>query len=291
MKGGDPYQFAALRAEEVVRDCNITSLPVNLLGLAADLNILLVPKPAFSPGVSGMLMRVGQNYGIAYATHIESEGFQRFSIAHELGHYLLAGHVDAVLANGSIHESRAGFASGDKYEMEADHFAAGLIMPKSLFVPSLRKAGRGLSAVVKLAKQCGTSLPATAIRFAQCTSDPVAIVVSTGMIVDYCFMSDDLRECSGIDWLRKGQAVPRGTPTARFNQEPVNVRIGRRLEDVSTLSAWFGGNRDIELQEDVIGLGSYGKSLTVLYGIELPDEEEEEDERSLLESWTPRFRR
>lgn len=291
MKGGDPYRFAALRAEEIIRERNITSLPVNLTVLAADLSIIVAPKPVSSAGVSGMLMRVGQNFGIAYATHIESEGFQRFSIAHELGHYFLAGHVDAVLANGEIHESRAGFASGDKYEMEADHFAAGLLMPKSLFVPALRMAGRGLSAVVKLANQCGTSLPATAIRFAQCTGEPVAIVVSTGMVVDYCFMSDDLREFSGINWLRKGQGVPRGTPTAKFNKDPENIRIGRRLEDVSTLSAWFGGNRDIELQEDVMGLGSYGKTLTVLYDIELPDDEEEEDERSLRESWTPKFRR
>ena len=291
MKGGDPHRFAALRAEEIVRERNISSLPVNVLSLAADLDIVVAPKPASSAGVSGMLLRVGQNFGIAYATHIESEGFQRFSIAHELGHYFLAGHVDAVLANGDVHESRAGFASGDKYEMEADHFAAGLLMPKSLFVPALRKAGRGLSAVVKLAGQCVTSLPATAIRYTQCSCDPVAIVVSTGTTIDYCFMSDELREYKGLDWLRKGQGVPHGTATAKLNGDPENIRLGRRLEDVSTLSAWFGGNRDLELQEDVIGLGSYGKTLTVLYGIELPDEEEEEEERSMQESWTPKFRR
>lgn len=291
MKNGDPYRFAALHAEEVIRQRNINTLPVDLTGLAADLEIVVVPKPASSAGVSGMLMRFGNNFGIAYATHIESSGFQRFSIAHELGHYFLGGHVEAVLAATDIHESRAGFASGDKYEMEADHFAAGLLMPKSLFVPALRKAGLGLSAVVKLANQCGTSLPATAIRFAQCARDPVAVIVSTGMMIDYCFMSDDLREFSGIDWLRKGQAVPRGTPTAKFNCIPENVRTGRRLEGASTLSAWFGGNRDVELQEDVVGLGSYGKTLTVLHGIELPDEEEEEEERSFRESWTPTFRR
>jgi len=63
----------------------------------------------------------GQNFGIAYATHIKSEGFQRFSIAHELGHYFLPGHIDAVLSDMDMHESRAGFTTGNKYEMEADH--------------------------------------------------------------------------------------------------------------------------------------------------------------------------
>ena len=41
-------------------------------------------------------------------------------------------------------ESRAGFASGDKYEMEADYFAAGLLMPQQLFIPAMRQAGEGL---------------------------------------------------------------------------------------------------------------------------------------------------
>jgi hypothetical protein len=47
-------------------------------------------------GVSGMLLRNGDDFGILYATHIKSSGFQRFSISHELGHYFLPGHIDAV---------------------------------------------------------------------------------------------------------------------------------------------------------------------------------------------------
>jgi hypothetical protein len=52
-----------------------------------------------------------------------------------------------------------------------------------------------------------------------------------------------------------------------------------------------GGRRRIAIDEDVIGLGSYGKTLTVLYNINVPEPEEEEDEAALIESWTPRFRR
>ena len=40
---------------------------------------------------------VGNMFGIAYATHIDNVGFQNFSVGHELGHYFLPGHVDAVL--------------------------------------------------------------------------------------------------------------------------------------------------------------------------------------------------
>ncbi len=38
-----------------------------------------------------MLLREGNEFGIFYSTAISNKGFQRFSIAHELGHYSLEG--------------------------------------------------------------------------------------------------------------------------------------------------------------------------------------------------------
>jgi len=80
-----------------------------------------------------MLLRHGDVFGILYATHIASEGFQRFSIAHELGHYFLEGHIDHILPKDGVHESHAGFVSADPYELEADQFAGGLLMPSAPF--------------------------------------------------------------------------------------------------------------------------------------------------------------
>ena len=251
----------------------------------------IAAKPTSHPGVSGMLVRVGNAFAIAYATHIDNEPFQRYSVAHELGHYFLPGHPEAVFDARGIHESRAQFVSKDRYEMEADGFAAGLLMPRHLFFPALERAGQGLAAVESLATLCKTSLHATAIRYAQCTRDPVAIIVSVGMRIDHCFMSEALKAVDGIDWLHKREAVPRNTPTFAFNQDAENVRRAVRIEESSNLQDWFGGSRRIAISEDVIGLGSYGKTLTVLYDINLPEPEEEKDEAALIESWTPRFRR
>ena len=96
-----------------------------------------------------MLLRYGSTFGIAYATHIDSIGFRNFSVAHELGHYYLPGHIDAVLS-GDVHESHAGFASGSRYEMEADHFAATLLMPRALFKKAMNVAGDGLRAITSV---------------------------------------------------------------------------------------------------------------------------------------------
>ena len=288
----DPYLSASLAAEKVVKEHGISTLPVDPIALAKSLGILVKAKPASARGVSGMLLRLGNEFGIAYATHIDNVGFQNFSVGHELGHYFLPGHLDAVLANGDVHESRAGFGSGDRYEMEADHFAATLLMPRALFTGAMRTAGDGLAAVERLAKQCNTSLTATAIRYAKCTREPVAIVVSASTAIQYCFMSDALKDVKGLDWIRKGDRLSCGTATYAFNENPERVRRAERHQDDSDLQEWFGSDRSLSVTEEVIGLGSYGKTLTVLTALDVEEQIEEiEEEEALRESWTPKFRR
>lgn len=287
----NPYQFGAVAAEQIVKGLGIGALPVDPFSIATDREIVVAPKPAGSPGVSGMLVRVGNNFAIGYATHIDNEPFQRYSVSHELGHYFIPGHPDAVLNAHGVHESRAQYTSKDRYEMEADGFAAGLLMPRHLFFPALERAGTGFSAILSLSCLCKTSLHATAIRYVQCTRELVAVVISEGNQIDHCFMSESLKAVSGIDWLRKREALPRDSATALFNQDPDNVWQAKRIEATTNLQHWFGGPRSLAISEDVVGLGSYGRTLTVLYDIQIPDQEDEEDERALIESWTPRLKK
>lgn len=287
----DPYAFATIAAEQIVKGLGIATLPVDPIKIARERGIEVVAKPIENEGVSGMLVRYGNEFAIAYATHLQNEGFENFSVSHELGHYYLPGHMEAVIAgdNGS-HVSRAGYSSGDKYEAEADRFAAGFLMPRYLFFPALEKAGSGLAAIEVLAGLCKTSLHATAIRYTQCTRDPLAIVISRGGIIDHCFISEAFKNIDGVDWIKKKEGLPHSTATFAFNKVSSNVRLGIRIEETSNIQQWFGGSRSIEIREDVIGLGRYGRTLTVLHGIDIPDADDEESERSLIDSWTPRFK-
>lgn len=293
MAWSEPYRNVHARqlAQSFIRNHGIEVLPVDVFRIAADLDIIVQAKSQDSVGVSGMLIRVGSEFGIAYATHIANSGFQRFSVAHELGHYILPGHVDHVLPMGTdIHESRAGFVSNDPYELEADHFASRLLMPDPLFEAAMRTVSSGLEAITDLSALCETSLTATAIRYAQAVDIPLAAIISTGKSVNYCFMSEELKEIRGLGWLRKGYPVPSNTVTSKFNADLDNVLGGDRDSGVCECSEWFTTDQDFEMNEEVVGLGRYGKTLTVLSRDEIPDTEEEEEEE-LIESWTPRFRR
>lgn len=270
---------AAAHAEELLRKLEITALPVDPFDIAKQHRIEIQPKPSPSPGVSGFLLKVNDTFGIMYATHITNEGFIRFTVAHELGHYFLPGHPEKLFPDGrGLHQSRSGFVSRDKTEEEADHFAAALLMPPTLFNAALNYAGEGFAAIDHLATLCKTSITATAIRFAIHSPDPVAIIVSTGRNIDYCFMSDVLREVPGLNWIRKGELVPADSATHDFNKNKDNIESAARTEAWTTLDLWFDGAPVIDMKEDVVGLGTYGKTLTVLFTDEaLPDEDDSDE--------------
>jgi Zn-dependent peptidase ImmA (M78 family) len=81
--------MARQSAEAYLRENGHTTLPIDPFAIAAKHEIDVKAKPDTADGVSGMLLRHGNNFGILYATHTGSEGFERFSVGHELGHYFL----------------------------------------------------------------------------------------------------------------------------------------------------------------------------------------------------------
>ncbi|MFC3678455.1 ImmA/IrrE family metallo-endopeptidase [Ferrovibrio xuzhouensis] len=188
--------------------------------------------------------------------------------------------------------SQAGYVSNDPYEMEADHFAAGLLMPERLFKQIIKGRDPGLSVIENAGAQCKTSLTAAAIRYADLTEYAVAVIISTGQLIDFCFMSDTMKSLPQLSWLKKGAPVPRNTETARFNADPSRILIGDRATIEIDVLDWLGGQRSAIVTEEVVGLGRYGKTLTVLSSAAIGREDEgEDDEDELIDKWTPRFHR
>jgi Zn-dependent peptidase ImmA (M78 family) len=287
-------KMAKQQAEVFLRENGYATLAIDPFVIAKKLDVFVQPKAGTADGVSGMLLRHGDTFGIMYATRYGNEGFERFSIAHEIAHFLLEGHLDHVLKNGE-HYSHAGFTSADPYELEADHFAAGLLMPETLFKTALRKRDTDFAAVEYMAGLCKTSLTATAIRCTELARDAVAVVISTGPVIDYCFLSEAMKSLPQLRWIKKGTPVPSETETAKFNAEPARILAGDRAASEIDVRDWLGGTRSVRITEEVVGLGRYGKTLTVIsstsIGNEISGYDDEEDDEKLNESWTPRFRK
>lgn len=89
--------------------------------------------------------------------------------------------------------------------------------------------------------------------------------MSVGDTIEYCFMSDAIRDRDGLRWISKGTPLPSRCQTRTFNAKRSNVTGGEKAAGWTSLDDWFEGAPQIEMKEDVIGLGSYGKTLTVLF--------------------------
>jgi hypothetical protein len=274
-------------AEDLIRELQIAAFPVNPIKIATDRGITVQSWKPSKKGVSGFLMKQGDAFGIGYSSFVPNQGFINFTIGHELGHYFVPGHVEKLFRGpGGIHYSESGFISADDTEKEADLFSATLLMPGTLFRSAMRGAGGGFKAIEALSNTCATSITATAIRFAEFSENAVAIVLSEGGTVTFCCLSNLLRERSGLAWLKRGDGIPGHTATARFQKDPSKIINGERCESCSMLDDWLDGAPHIEMNEDIIGLGGYGRTLTVLF----TDEDLEEDEEDIGE-WKPRFQR
>ena len=55
-------------AEKFLEEEGFNSLPIDLMAIADRLEIVVQKKPADNKGVSGMLLKQGDDFGIMYAT-------------------------------------------------------------------------------------------------------------------------------------------------------------------------------------------------------------------------------
>jgi Zn-dependent peptidase ImmA (M78 family) len=278
-------QIQGLAREKLVEHRRM-HLPVSPKEFAIQLQIGVQPFDPAKSDISGFLMQHGNSFSIGYSTAIRSAGFQNFTIAHELGHYFIDDHPLAVLAGGE-HFSRSGYISKDRYEEEADAFATELLMPWKLIEPLIRMNAGGFQTIKAIADGCQSSLLASAIRYTQVTKECVAVIVSHLGVVEFMTASTSFKQITDLDWLRKKDSLPANVASRRFSTELDWIRGCHISEEGGRLGSWFPSVQDRDVEEDVVGLGSYERLLTVLVTEEtdLEGEADEEYGDDYIDRW------
>ncbi|RPG31137.1 MAG: ImmA/IrrE family metallo-endopeptidase [Muricauda sp. TMED12] len=118
----------------------------------------------------------------------------RFTFAHELGHFYIHEHANALI-NGSApaHSSFTGFKSEQIIERQADHFAANLLMPEELVIKAYRRKRKfEFETIVTISKEFQVSLTAALYRVFMLDLHPMMIVKSkNGKIIGNPARSND----------------------------------------------------------------------------------------------------
>lgn len=109
--------------EKILVDFGINSVPVNIVEVAKKADVLI--KRAPSKKFSGLLYRKGN---IAFMAISNSEPLvrQRFTIAHELGHFFMHPNKDTFI---KFRDNKKNISRGIR-EIHANQFAAALLMPR-----------------------------------------------------------------------------------------------------------------------------------------------------------------
>jgi Zn-dependent peptidase ImmA (M78 family) len=122
---------------------NVTDLPVQVEQIAIDEGIL-ISRVQFDGNESGFAMTSGGTriIGVNQSNHRRR---QRFTIAHELGHLLLHhGDGDSLLVDRSFRvnfRDEISSLATSTQEIEANSFAAALLMPPDLVVEEVERDG------------------------------------------------------------------------------------------------------------------------------------------------------
>ncbi|WP_303675111.1 ImmA/IrrE family metallo-endopeptidase [Vampirovibrio chlorellavorus] len=142
----------------------ISECPVNIEALIRELGLELDPKAKLDEAIAGQIQKLEDG---RYKISVNKDDHyfrRRFTMAHELGHYLYHQHL---IGNGVDDDKMyRSTSAGDFYntlieqrhETEANKFAASVLMPKHLVLKSYYDNKKDINVVAKLWQVSPTAL-------------------------------------------------------------------------------------------------------------------------------------
>jgi hypothetical protein len=213
---------------------------------------------------------------------IPEEGRKRFAIAHELGHFELHAVSQLILCT---EEDMYVWNENKGQEIDANEFAASILMPKDMFTQHFKRGQPNMEVVRDLARKFTTTLTATALRYVQLSLEPCAVVISRDGIIKW------YKKSTSFDYhVKVGEKLSPDTYAFDFYD-------GMDLPDKpkkAPACAWLAGDIDGESQvfEHSLALRTYGVVLSLLWiheEVRSIDRRHDDDEPEfdLTNSFTP----
>lgn len=192
----------------------------------------------------------------------------RFTQGHELGHYFIDEHRNALLAGAPAHYSIADQPDAERIvEQEADLFASHLLMPAARFSLVFSKQPHGLEGIRGIVKEFNVSCASAAIRFVEHSTQPVALAYWRNGKPPWTEVNLAFRNMGLHHLMNRSDLLPPDCATSLAIADNPNVYCEPKVS-VSLASFWFNGiyqgsEQDIVIQEEALRLGRFGV-LTVL---------------------------
>ena len=209
--------------------------PIDVAALAQDFSqqvfpeapITIVKGLRLSKGVEGMLMphpSGSGEWGIVYNESIRSTGRRNFTLAHELGHYLLHRQTNPRGLQCTNRNMAEWDEARNRIEGEANTFASYLLMPLDDFRAQIKGRVIDIGVMTELSDRYAVSLTAAILKWMTITDKRAMIVVGKEGFIDWAWSSEPLLR-SGV-FYRARQEVTELPPASLAAQE-VDSDTGR----------------------------------------------------------------
>jgi Zn-dependent peptidase ImmA (M78 family) len=253
------------------------TIPVPIHEIAKDLDIVDIRYFETDGFEGGLVAFEDKSEGTILVNGNSSEKRQRFTIGHELGHFLIPTHTgkrgEFLCTKEDLRANRSSDITKRK-EIEANQFSVELLMPEKYFRKDIRVFGEpDISNILTIAQKFNMSIESTARRYVELSDYHCAIVFSRQGRVRYHIKSES------FPWLEPGKDCP--IPTGSLSA--VSSR------SVGDTSQWEEVNSDIWISDDskrypekvleqtLLQQNDYRISLLFFEEIELDEDEEEEE--------------
>jgi Zn-dependent peptidase ImmA (M78 family) len=155
------------RVNRLLHECNITAPPVPVENVSEKLGLRVV-YDYFPEDISGILDLRDKNKPLIFINRGHHENRRRFSIAHEIGHFVLHKPLGVHVDKQSFFRSAKSAETLEDDEISANKFAAALLMPDYLIEKAIDLASDWLDTnddvISVLAVQFQVSITAMSYR-------------------------------------------------------------------------------------------------------------------------------
>lgn len=234
-----------------------------------------------SVGFDGTLVRSKsvQKGVIGVRESIRERGRKRFTVAHEIGHFVIPSHrfLKNVCAASIIDAYRRTL---NKPELEANQFAAEFLLPG----PAVRARFEGepsFAKISRVAEEFETSLSATARRFIDLTELSVALLWQQDSRVEWFHKSESFTFFLPLEGIPSSNSM-----AGRLFSGEASGNDFVRVDPILWLNRRDAEKVDVMLEHSV-SLPNYESVLTLLWVLKTEGSAEEYDEEPYLEELDP----
>jgi Zn-dependent peptidase ImmA (M78 family) len=282
---GNPDQLAAA----ILRQIPDLPIPVPVEAIARALDITGIRALETEGFEGGLITYADKSEGIVLVNMRSQPQRQRFTVGHELGHFVSPWHkpkhgnqflctADDMRRLTANKHDRA-----EVMEVEANRFAAELLLPKEPFRKDLRRlASPDMEHILRLARKYDISREATGRRYVELHDEPCAILFSHDARLRYACRS---RDFPFLD-IQKGDPLPATSLSAQSRADQGEISDWVEIDAGIWLATDQARRHGTVLEQTLAQRGGFRMTLLTLEA-----EESDEDEEDLEASWTPRFRR